>query len=301
MTTPSVLQQGDTVLLVSPARKIEFEEVTPFVRLLEGWGLKVLFSPNLFKTFHQFAGTDQERLEDFQMALDHPHAKAIICTRGGYGSVRIIDQLDFSSFIQNPKWIVGYSDITVFHEHINQNINLATIHGTMPIDYHKTTPEAFESLRKALFGESYTITFPTTICKVPSSSTPIHSKIVGGNLSIIYSLLGSFSSIDTEGKILFIEDLDEYLYHIDRMMLNLKRNGLLKNLQALLIGGMTDMHDNTIPFGKNAREIILEACQDYDFPIIFDFPVGHVNDNRALILNKDCQLAITKDFISLTF
>lgn len=299
---PPTLQKNDSVILIAPARKIEYKAIQAFIALLENWGLKTLLSPTIFNTSHQFSGTDKERLKDFQWALNHPTAKAIICVRGGYGSVRIIDHLDFSIFTQKPKWIVGYSDITVFHEHFNQNLNAATLHATMPIDYHKTTPEAFESLRKALFGENYTITSSITPnCKIPPNVINLQGKIVGGNLSIIYSLLGSSSSVNTDNKILFIEDLDEYLYHIDRMMINLKRNNRLKNLKALIVGGMTDMHDNTIPFGKNAQEIILDVCQDYDFPILFDFPAGHVSDNRALIFNKTCQLTITNDLATLDF
>lgn len=296
---PQPLKKGDTILLVSPARKISLKEMQPFIQLLEHWGLNVLLGKNLLKEHHQYAGTDQERLEDFQQALNHTHAKAILCARGGYGSVRIIDQLDFSQFIQKPKWLIGYSDITVFHEHINQNFNIATLHATMPIDYKRATPESLESLRKVLFGEKYTITIQKPNIHHPKPK--INGKIVGGNLSIIYSLLGSASSINTDGKILFIEDLDEYLYHIDRMMVNLKRNDLLKNIKALLVGGMSDMHDNSIGFGKNINEIILDSCREYDFPIIFNFPAGHIDDNRAVIFNKECELLIKKDTVALKF
>lgn len=296
---PQTLKKGDSIILVSPARKISLEEMKPFIQLLEGWGLQVLLGKNILREYHQYAGTNQERLEDFQEALDHPDAKAILCARGGYGSVRIIDQLDFAQFIQDPKWVIGYSDITVFHEHINQNFNIETLHATMPIDYTKSTPETFESLRKVLFGEPYVISVQNAV--VYGSTSKIEGKIVGGNLSIIYSLLGSPSSIDTSGKILFIEDLDEYLYHIDRMMVNLKRNNLLKNIKALIVGGMSDMQDNTISFGKTAKEIILDACCEYDFPIIFNFPSGHIKDNRALIFNKKCQLTIGNDSVSITF
>ncbi len=298
-TQPQPLKKGDSIILVSPARKITLKEMQPFIQLLEQWELHVLLGQNILKENHQYAGTDQERLEDFQNALNHTSAKAILCARGGYGSVRIIDQLDFSQFIQNPKWLIGYSDITVFHQHINQNFNIATLHATMPIDYKRATPETFESLRKILFGEFYNITTQKTI--VHKAKSKINGKIVGGNLSMIYSLLGSSSSIDTDGKILFIEDLDEYLYHIDRMMLNLKRNHLLKNIKALLVGGMSDMHDNTIPFGKNIQEIILDVCYEYDYPIIFNFPAGHIDDNRALIFNKECQLTIENNMVSLKF
>ncbi|MFV0530732.1 MAG: LD-carboxypeptidase [Flavobacteriales bacterium] len=301
---PQPLKKGDAVIIVSPARKISLEEVQPFICLLEKWGLNVIWGDYLFNSFNQFSGSDQERLADFQNALDHPSVKAILCARGGYGSVRIIDQLNFSKFIQSPKWLIGYSDITVFHQHIHQNFNIATLHATMPIDYKKATPESFESLRKALFGENYNITvnnLPIHNIKKQSKPILIKGKIVGGNLSIIYSLLGSSSAADSSGKIFFIEDLDEYLYHIDRMMISLKRSGLLENIKALIVGSMSNMHDNSIPFGKNTKEIILDVCRSYDFPVIFDFPVGHADDNRALVLNKECQLIIESDLVSLQF
>ncbi len=292
-------------MIISPARKISLKKMQLFIELLKSWELEVLLGQHILKEHHQFAGTDQERLEDFQNALDNPSVKAIICARGGYGSVRIIDQLDFSKFIQSPKWLIGYSDITVFHQHINQNLNIATLHATMPIDYERATTECFESLRKVLFGQNYTIVSQNVSVQNLKNnlSKPfnIKGKIVGGNLSIIYSLLGSPSSINTFEKILFIEDLDEYLYHIDRMMMSLKRSGILKNSKALIVGGMNDLHDNSIPFGKNAEEIILDVCQSYDFPVIFNFPAGHIDDNRALIFNKECELTIKNDFVSLKF
>ncbi len=296
---PQSLQKGDLIIIVSPARKISLLEIKPFIKVLEKWGLNVLLGKNILKEDNQYSGTDKQRVEDFQFALDHKKSKAILCARGGYGSVRIIDKLDFTNFIKNPKWVIGYSDITVFHEHINQLYDISTLHATMPIDHKRATPETFESLRKVLFGETYSIeSKDVEIYK--SANNKIKGKIVGGNLSIIYSLLGSKSSINTDNKILFIEDLDEYLYHIDRIMQNLKRNGLLTNLKALLVGGMNDMNDNTIPFGKNAKEIILDICSEYKYPLIFNFPSGHIDDNRSIIFNKECEIKLNNK-ITISF
>jgi muramoyltetrapeptide carboxypeptidase len=234
---------------------------------------------------------------DFQQMLNNPKIKAIWCARGGYGTVRIIDKLDFSEFKKHPKWIVGYSDITVLHSHIH-TLGFETLHATMPLDIAKTTEKSLISLKQTLFGD--------VLCYEIDSSTEnkpgiAKSEIVGGNLSILYSLLGSKSSIETNGKILFIEDLDEYLYHIDRMMMNLKRNGYLQNLKGLIVGGMSDMHDNAIPFGKNAKEIILDAVEEFNFPVVFDFPAGHIDDNCALMFGRKVLLEVDKTTSKLSF
>jgi len=245
----------------------------------------------------QFAGTDLERASDFQKMLDDPHIKAIWCARGGYGTVRIIDLINFSGFIKAPKWIIGYSDITVLHAHIH-NLGIATIHAAMPIDIHKGTIDAKDSLKAALFGKKvdYVISASSN-----NKLGKCNGKLIGGNLSILNSICGSVSAIHTDGKILCIEDLDEYLYHIDRMLQNLKRNGYFEGLSGLIVGGMTKMHDNNIPFGKNATEIILDLVEEYDFPVIFDFPMGHIEDNRALILGAEVVLEAEKTSVKLMY
>lgn len=197
--------------------------------------------------------------------LYNPTVKGIWCARGGYGTVRIIDILNFSDFSNHPKWIVGYSDITVLHSHLN-TLRIASMHATMPVNISRNSAASLASLKTALFGQKNVYDFPHESKKLDT----ITGELVGGNLSILYSLLGSSSSIDTRGKILFLEDLDEYLYHVDRMMMNLKRNGYFDEIKALLVGGMTKMKDNSIPFGKTAREIIEDVCKNFDFPIIFD-------------------------------
>ena len=192
-------------------------------------------------------------------------------------------------FLENPKWVVGYSDITVLHNHIN-NLGVASIHASMPINFQENSEKSLGSLYNSLFNISNIISFkPTTLNKTGS----IKGKIVGGNLSVIYSLLGSDSDIQTNDKILFIEDLDEYLYHIDRMVTNLKRNHKFACIKGLIVGGMTKMHDNQIPFGMDANQIIHEKTKDYNFPICFNFPSGHLKDNRSIIFGKETQLIIS--------
>ena len=290
------LNIGDKIGIISTARKISMEELKPSIKLLEEWGLKVVFGKNLFEEDNQFSGTVTQRSSDLQSMIDDDSIKAILCARGGYGTVQIIDKVDFSHLIKNPKWIIGYSDVTVLHSHLHQ-LGITSLHATMPINFEKNTPKALESLKSALFGLG-------DLTEINhhhfNRFGKVEGEIVGGNLSILYSLLGSDSDINTEGKILFIEDLDEYLYHVDRIMMNLKRNGKLKNLKALIIGGMSDMNDNTIPFGKTAEEIILEYIKEFDFPVCFNFPAGHLADNRCIRLGGKSVLEVNKNGVSLS-
>lgn len=285
---PSYLKKGDKIGIVACARKISREEMAPAIEILKSWGLEVVFGKNVFNAYNQFSGTDGERAEDLQTMLDDASVKAIISARGGYGTMRIIDKIDFEKFKRSPKWLVGYSDITVLHSHIH-TLGIETVHATMPINFHKDA-EALETLRKALFGEK--IDYEITAHSLNRKGIA-EGEFIGGNLSLLYALTGSVSDIDTTGKILFIEDLDEYLYHIDRMMLNLKRAGKLSGLVGLVVGGMTDMKDNAIPFGKTAEEIILDAVKEYNYPVCFNFPAGHVDKNLALYLGKKAKLEIS--------
>lgn len=287
---PLYLKKGDKIGIVACARKISREEIQPAVDILKSWELEVVLGNNLFNADNQFSGTDNERAEDLQQMLDDSSIKAIISARGGYGTIRIIDLLDFSKFKQNPKWIIGYSDITVLHSHIH-NLGFETIHATMPINF-MVDKEATESLRRALFGEKIEYNFESHPL---NRNDKAEGQLIGGNLSLLYALSGSISDIDTQGKILFIEDLDEYLYHIDRMMINLKRSGKLKNLAGLIVGGMTDMKDNTIPFGKSAEEIILDTVKEYDYPVCFNFPAGHIDKNMALIFGKKLTFEVKEN------
>jgi muramoyltetrapeptide carboxypeptidase len=300
MISPAFLQAGDKVAIVATARKVSPAEMQPAISALEGWGLVVETGSNLYAVENQYAGSDQQRAADLQQVLDDPQIRAIVCARGGYGSVRILDKLDFSEFLKNPKWIVGYSDITVLHTYINQQLGIETLHATMPINFQSTGDAALsvEALKSVLFGEvpGYTI------------ETGNHSRngygkgvLMGGNLSILYSMRGTPGDPDTEGKILFLEDLDEYLYHIDRMMMNLKRGDKLSRLAGLVVGGMTKMNDNSTAFGKTAGEIIAEAVKEYNYPVLFGFPAGHQDKNMPLILGREVELSVSSSGSNLRF
>ena len=290
---PPPLQRGDVVALAATARKVSPQEVESTVALLQSAGLEVSIPQGLYSKCNQLAGTDSHRAGLLQQLLDDSEVKAILCCRGGYGTVRIIDSLDFGAFQKRPKWLVGYSDVTVLHSHIHRHCGIATLHGIMPLNIDAETTlshPAVATLCNALFERQFA---------VEAEQQPLNREgeadgvLVGGNLSILYSLCGSPSAIDTRGKILFIEDLDEYLYHIDRMMQNLKRNGMLGGLAGLVVGAMSDMHDNAIPYGKTAEEIIREAVDSYNFPVAFGLPCGHIGtDNQALILGAHCHLKV---------
>lgn len=295
MQTPPYLSKGDTVGLVATARKVVPEEIRYAIETLESWGLKVVLAPNLFQSYHQFADTDIERAKALQTFLDdQKNVKAILAVRGGYGTVRMIDFLDFKIFKQTPKWFVGYSDTTVLHAHINANLNIKTIHGMMALDFpppQNALCSGLQSLHAALFGNPLRYHFP------PSPLNRLgccEGEIIGGNLSVLYSISASVSDIHPEGKILFIEDLDEYLYHIDRMMMQLKRSGKLSKLKGLLVGAFTKMHDNAVSFGNTAEEIILRSVEEYDFPVAFRFPSGHLGtENIAFRMGEKIRLNIT--------
>ena len=285
MITPPYLQKGDTIAIVATARKNIEDNLQPAISWLKNWGLEVVIGNTIGLDKDQLAGTDEQRAADFQTQLDNPNIKAIWCVRGGYGTVRMIDLLDFTKFKQNPKWIIGFSDVTVLHSHLN-TMGFQSIHGIMPVST-KASEEAKESLRKALFGDHLEY---TVACENMNRLGTAKGELVGGNLSILYSLFGSPSAIDCSDKILFIEDLDEYLYHIDRMMMNLKRNGCLESLKGIIVGGMTKMKDNDIPWGKDALQIIDDVTKNYNIPVIYNFPAGHLADNRALIFGKQVSI-----------
>ncbi|MCQ2286628.1 MAG: LD-carboxypeptidase [Bacteroidales bacterium] len=285
---PDFLQVGDTIGLVAPSRKISYAELQPSIEFFEGRGFKVKLGKNIFAEQNQFAGSDCQRANDMQEMIEDDSVKAILAARGGYGAVRVIDKVNFTPLIKSPKWLCGYSDFTVFHSHL-AHLNIPTIHSTMPVNIcaDEIEIENADSLLNALTGKLLTYSpEPSVLNRVGVALAPV----VGGNLSILYSLAGSESDLDTDGKILFIEDLDEYLYHIDRMMMNLKRSGKLSRLAGLLVGDLSDMHDNTIPYGKTAEEIVSDCCAEYDFPICFNFPVGHGRVKKALRLGMELEM-----------
>ena len=297
MITPPNLQKGDTIAILATARKNIDDNLKPAIDLLQSWGLNVVIGSTIGLDNNQLAGTDEQRAADFQQQMDNPNIKAIWCARGGYGTVRIIDLLDFTTFKKSPKWIIGFSDVTVLHNHLN-TMGFKSIHGIMPVTVARATPQAIKSLRISLMGEQlkYEI-LPFPMNKFGKAS----GELVGGNLSILYSLFGSPSAIDCRDKILFLEDLDEYLYHIDRMMINLKRNGCLESIKGIIVGSMTKMKDNDIPWGKNAIEIIDDVTIKYNIPILYNFPAGHIQDNRALILGNRVTLDVNDKRSTVVF
>ena len=313
MKTPESLKNGDAIGIISTARKISKKELQPSLDFIEKWGIKTVLGKTIGAEDHQFAGSDEFRAADLQRMLDDPDIKAIWCAKGGYGTVRIIDKLDFSRFKESPKWIIGYSDVTVLHSHIH-NLAIESMHAQTLLGLETKSKETSESIQKVLFGEEYSISYNLNthyeacgniLQEKNADSFALlgmgRGELVGGNLSILYSLCGSNSAIKTDGKILFIEDLDEYLYHVDRMMMNLKRNGMFENLAGLVVGGMTNMNDNIIPFGKTAQEIVFDTVKEYDYPVCFDFPAGHIEDNRALIMGREISLEVKKTKVALEF
>ena len=296
MITPAFLKPGDTIAIVATARKNIDDNLKFATDLLTSWGLKVKIGSTIGLDFNQLAGTDEQRAKDFQDQMDDENIKAIWCVRGGYGTVRMIDKLDFTKFKKSPKWVVGFSDVTVLHNHLN-TMGYKSIHAIMPIS-SKATADAVETLRISLFGEKLEYKIDTYDMNRFGKAS---GELVGGNLSIIYSLLGSKSAINCDNKILFIEDLDEYLYHIDRMMINLKRCGCLEKLAGIVVGGMVKMKDNDIPWGKNALEIIQDLTKDLKIPVIYNFPSGHIQDNRALVLGNRVTIEAKADCSTMVF
>ena len=289
MIYPPYLKVGDTIGIVAPARKVSREELDFAIRWWEEKGFCIALGTHLFASNEQYAGTDAARAEDLQNMLNACDIKAIFCARGGYGTVRIIDRLRFENFNSKPKWVCGFSDITVLHSHINKICKIATIHSTMPISMNGNNLQNLETLYKTLLGEHITYKCEPHFL---NRNGECSGEFVGGNLSLLYALSGSISDVDTSHKILFIEDTDEYLYHIDRMMMQLKRAGKLKSLAGLLVGSFTKMRDNEIVFGSTFKQIIREHCEEYDFPIAFNFPAGHGKNNRAMKFGATYSLTV---------
>ncbi|AWH84568.1 LD-carboxypeptidase [Flavobacterium album] len=294
---PPYLKKGDTIGILATARKVDMAPLAAGIKLMESWGLHVVIGKTIGLDDNQLAGPDWQRATDLQQMMDNPAIKAIWCAKGGYGTVRLIERLDFTKFKKKPKWFIGFSDATVLHSHIN-NFDIATLHGMVAISVGRATPEAIESFRKALFGEKLSYNIPAHPFNKPGKAT---GEIIGGNLSVLYSIIGSPSEADYKGKIIFIEDLDEYLYHIDRMMMNLKRNDYFKNVKGIIIGGMTKMRDNDIPWGHDALDIIQDITKEYNIPICFNFPAGHIQDNRSLVMGKTITLEVTASGTKITF
>jgi muramoyltetrapeptide carboxypeptidase len=290
MITPPYLKQNDIIGIVSPAKSIERSLVENAVCLLERQGYRIKLGAHVFDAEHRFAGSDKNRAADFQQMLDDKEVTMILCSRGGYGSVRILDTLNFDKFKRNPKWIAGYSDITVFHAHLNI-LGYESLHAEMPLNFPQSEPcdFAFSSLLKAAAGKqlSYEIEANTL-----NRAGRCEGDLTGGNLSLFLSLMGSRTELSTGGKILFLEEVGENLYRLDRMMMTMKRAGKLCDLAGLIIGGLNKMEDDEVKFGKSAEEIVAEVVLEYNYPVCFNFPAGHISDNRALILGRKVLLDI---------
>ena len=296
MTIPPYLQPGDKVAVISTAKRTERHEIEEGLTLLKSWELKTVIGANAFNEDGFLAGTDEQRAADLQLMLDDDSIKAIFFTKGGYGTLRIIDSIDFTKFEQNPKWLVGYSDITLLHSHVH-NFGIQSLHSVMLQGIAKSTTESAQSIYKALFGKELSYQFES-LPQNRIGNTEIEGTLVGGNLSMLYAINGSESDIDTTGKILFIEDIDEYLYHYDRMLISLKRAGKFANLKAVVVGSMIDIKESTIPFGKTYEQITLEH---FVCPVYFGFPAGHSSDNRALILGSQISITHTDAFVTIKF
>ena len=295
MIQPPFLQPGDTIYITAPAKAIEESVVLEAKKTLETWGLNVRVAPHCLGRAAYFSGTDAERLADFQHGLDDPSIKAILCARGGYGCVRIVEELDWTAFQQNPKWIVGFSDVTVFHQKINQ-LGVESIHGIMPLGFTEGSMEAKETLHKALFGES--IILEASPVKENCMGTA-KGSLIGGNMTIIYSLIGTELSYDFKDKILFIEDIGEHIYKVDRMLHAFKLAGIFNQISGLILGGFTEMEDTDVPFGKTIEALISEQVSNLGIPVAFNFPIGHISDNQAVAVGRSVVLKVTEEKTTL--
>jgi len=296
--TPPYLSKGDTIGIVCPAGFMPFEKAQTCINTLKQWGFKVKVGKTLGSQFNYFSGTDEERLHDLQMMLDDTEIKAILCGRGGYGLSRIIDDIDFTRFKKNPKWVIGYSDITILHAQLNNKLKIASLHSPMAGAFNDggADSEYVLSLKKILAGKRATYS-----CNAHELNRPgiAEGELTGGNLSLVAHLTGSVSDSNTKGKILFLEDIGEYIYNVDRMMLQLKRSGKLDKLAGLIIGGFTDMKDTTIPFGQEVYPLILDKVKEYNYPVCFDFPVSHSERNYALKSGVKHLLRVSKKAVQL--
>ena len=291
------LQKGDLIAIVAPAKGIEKEFVDFAEQKLIDLGFKVIVGKNCLGRHNYFSGTEAERLADFQWALDHEGVKAIVCARGGYGCVQLVDRINWAGQLSHPKWIIGFSDITVFHQRM-QKMGIPSIHGTMPLNFKENSLESFETLIQATANQPYSIEWSSSEYDKSGSA---QGELVGGNLSILYSLIGTNDQVDFSGKILFIEDLAEQIYAIDRMFYALSKAEILDKISGLVIGGMTKLNDTDIPFGKNYQEVILSHLNYRKIPVAFNIPAGHIDDNRALKLGSEVNLIASDSGNQLVF
>lgn len=305
LIVPPALRPGDTIAIVPTARSIVPDELRDGIALAESWGLRVKLGSCVGKKHFQQAGTSKQRAADLQSAFDDPEVKAIWCARGGYGTVHLLKHMDLGSFQRNPKWLVGFSDVTVLHNTLHK-LGIASLHAQMPFNVGAKADTARETLRRALFGEELTLINARELGPEPSVANrpgECEGLVVGGNLSLLYALRGTPYDIDPTGKVLFIEDLDELLYHVDRMIMNLKLAGWFERIAGLIVGGLTDMHDKdpADPFGLTAEQIVAKAVGNVGYPVCYGFPAGHIADNRALVMGQKAKLSVTAEGATLSF
>lgn len=294
---PPSLKKGDKIAITCPAKKLP-KPMTDAIALLESWGLEVVLGDTVNASFHQFAGDDDLRAADMQRFIDDDNIKAIIAARGGYGTIRMIDKVNFERLRHNPKWIVGFSDITLMHVHLWANYSLQSIHGQMPVNIPDASAKSLQTLKSALFGFELSYHYKPHGNFIAGEANGI---LVGGNLSLLIAAMGSVSDIKYDGNILFIEDVGEYLYAVDRMVRTLDRAGKLKNLAGLIVGGFSEIKDNDIPFGKTVAEIVMDVVKGYGYPVCFDFPAGHVPDNRALVLGRTINMVVNTETVEINY
>ncbi|MFD2872660.1 LD-carboxypeptidase [Mucilaginibacter ximonensis] len=295
--TPPYLKKGDKIAITCPAKKLP-KPMTDAITLLESWGLVVVLGDTVNASYHQFAGDDDMRAADMQRFIEDDSIKAIIAARGGYGTIRMIDGVNFEPLKRAPKWLVGFSDITLIHAHLWANYGLQTIHGQMPINIPDASTKSLQTLKSILFGHEVSYRYKPHDKFIAGEAEGV---LVGGNLSLLVAATGSVSDFKYDGKILFIEDVGEYLYAIDRMIRTLDRAGKLKNLAGLIVGGFTEIKDNDIPFGQTVAEIVIDVVKGYGYPVCFDFPAGHVPDNRALILGRDIHMVVNTETVEISY
>ncbi|MDX1650908.1 MAG: LD-carboxypeptidase [Brumimicrobium sp.] len=297
MKKPRFLKKGDTVAILAPAKAIEEAHIERAKTLWQNAGFKVLVSENCLGSHHYFSGTDAERTTDFQRAIDDEKVRAIICARGGYGCIRILDRINWASFLEDPKWVLGFSDITIFHQKLAK-LGVCSVHSTMPLNYKENSSEAIETMFDVTQGKKVTFQW---------ESSPFVKKgrtegaLIGGNLSVLCGLIGTKDMPDYTDRILFLEEVGEHLYAVDRMFYQLEKSGILDGIRGLIVGGFTNMKDTEVPFGSCLEEIINKHFQYRNIPVAFGFPAGHIDDNRALLLGSQALLEVGKDNCSLNF
>ena len=294
---PVYLKKGDKIAIVCPAKKLPVP-IDGAIKILKSWGLEVIIGETVSAAYHQFAGSDVLRAADLQKYLDDTDIKAIIAGRGGYGTIRIIDELDFTAFNAAPKWLIGFSDITVLLSHAFAILNTQSIHAQMPYTFEESTPEALDSLRKVLFGEVVSYQYKSVFLNKPGK---VEGTLIGGNLTLLIAVEGSLSEMDFTDKILFIEDVGEHEYSIDRMMRILKRKGKLSKLRGLIVGAFNEVEKEKIPFGQTPDEVIYELVKAYDYPVCFNFPTGHINDNRAMVVGAKVSLYVNEHNVEFKY